>query len=362
MFLNIASADGLLQIKQNGVTTISVIVGNDDDESEVTLIPMRTSNTMYSDLTPREKGALEEIQFLKDSLAEHWLKEQELNVESYINTSPPTIKAVTVKRKPIPKFHQFQLLPAELQDMIWKYTLQTPKCSSVEYMTDSEEYHFCVNRPPAIFFVNRASRHIAMTRPYWNTHQGGKLAYFTPAIDTIRPKPDSTNVPRDFSRIPGVVSVGIQWSSRMSDFLGAQAKQYVGLQEVVIIIGNRRSECQMELVPLQRSCLPDPRKDLMFHHQVKVAQTYARFLEMDMEKASRKWKTYQRRRVKQGKSSPDWIVPKVRIAHMRPICHTESVYSYSQRDRTQKVFETKELLKDRYYYELEHADRQNYHL
>jgi hypothetical protein len=46
---------------------------------------------------------------------------------------------------------------------------------------------------------------------------------------------------------------------------------------------------------------------------VKWAHDYVSFLRADMEKVSKKWKTYQRKRIRQGKSSPEWAVPAVRM-------------------------------------------------
>jgi hypothetical protein len=51
-------------------------------------------------------------------------------------------------------------------------------------------------------------------------------------------------------------------------------------------------------------------------------------LRENMEKKSKEWKTYQRRRSKQGKSSPDWIVPIVKLAVIHNISETVSPYSY----------------------------------
>jgi hypothetical protein len=49
-----------------------------------------------------------------------------------------------------------------------------------------------------------------------------------------------------------------------------------------------------------------------------------------MEKVSKKWKTYQRKRVRQGKSSPGCVVPAVRITWM--ILVDENVGTYLDRE------------------------------
>jgi hypothetical protein len=50
-----------------------------------------------------------------------------------------------------------------------------------------------------------------------------------------------------------------------------------------------------------------------------------------MENKSKKFKKYQRSLEKKGKSSPDWIVPTVKVAYMEEICDTSNPYSYQHR-------------------------------
>jgi hypothetical protein len=49
-------------------------------------------------------------------------------------------------------------------------------------------------------------------------------------------------------------------------------------------------------------------------------------LREDLERVSKKWKSYQRGRLRKGKVSKDWEVPKVRVAWMRAVTETVSPY------------------------------------
>jgi hypothetical protein len=86
------------------------------------------------------------------------------------------------------------------------------------------------------------------------------------------------------------------------------------LKEIVVIMGRLGSlDEEMELVAVdETSCLWD-------EELTKYARKFAEFLRADMEKVSKKWKTYQRARARKRKSNPDFVVPAVRIAWMQPV-------------------------------------------
>ncbi|CZR51608.1 uncharacterized protein PAC_01485 [Phialocephala subalpina] len=64
---------------------------------------------------------------------------------------------------------------------------------------------------------------------------------------------------------------------------------------------------------------------------------YVQHLRSDMEKASKKWKAYQRRREKAGKSGSDWTPPQVVLGRMRPITEVVNPYSYHVDTRASRV-------------------------
>jgi hypothetical protein len=99
---------------------------------------------------------------------------------------------------------------------------------------------------------------------------------------------------------------------------------FTGLKEIVVIMGRTRSCGEQELVTVNESP-PDWEEPL-----VKLARDYFDFLLADMEKVSKKWKTYQRKRVRQGKSSPDRVVPAVRIAWIILVDENVGPYLYRE--------------------------------
>lgn len=90
------------------------MVGNDDDRSEVTLIPLEEYLAFRS---PREKGAIREAESLK--LALDWIWDTVArNGNDFCQISPaPTITVMTVNRSPR-SFTPFLRLPQELQDLV----------------------------------------------------------------------------------------------------------------------------------------------------------------------------------------------------------------------------------------------------
>lgn len=58
------------------------------------------------------------------------------------------------------------------------------------------------------------------------------------------------------------------------------------------------------------------------------AMMYGEILVNDLKKRAKSWKSYQELRQKQGKNSPDWTHPNVRLAYIRPINENISPYSY----------------------------------
>jgi hypothetical protein len=94
-----------------------IVVGNDDDASEVTLVPLNPNKYQWP---PREKGALRVVAQLQKHLLDHW---RDPGNRPLFTTSPPNISVMTVQMVPTPSFSQFQKLPTELQDMVWSPAL-----------------------------------------------------------------------------------------------------------------------------------------------------------------------------------------------------------------------------------------------
>jgi hypothetical protein len=307
----------------NGVRNLIIVVGNDDNATEFNLVPLETAPESRS---PREKGALEDAEKLRKDLATYWLYEGE---KSLASISPPTISVMTLQRRPLKSFDYFPRLPPELQDMIWEFALRVPRVLTLTNRDD--ELSLLTNRQPALASVCQASRRVAQSQVYRQfPDQEDFITYYNPAIDTVRldlfDEEFYGSELRAFSKY-NIESLGIDWEYGLKAFFASDAKLFSGLREIVILIGRTRLSCEIEMVPISETAPERPDLDYEWQ-QTKRMRNYANGLREDMEKVSKKWKAYQRRRVRQGKSSPDWIVPSVRIAYMKPIYENVTPYSY----------------------------------
>jgi hypothetical protein len=151
-------------------------------------------------------------------------------------------------------------------------------------------------------------------------------------------------LPRKFSKL-NVSSIAIPFDWRGLQFTAADAKMFTGLEEIVLLVGRQRAGCDAELPPSsnsvqmqqktsrQQTQLLDSQIDLAeesdrdlrqelelnpilelgadvvqdreakdtLYEQLDVAFQSANELHEEMIKISKKWKSYQRSRVKKGK-------------------------------------------------------------
>jgi hypothetical protein len=126
----------------------------------------------------------------------------------------------------------------------------------------------------------------------------------------------------------GYESIGFRFNDNRywEPITAAEAKTFVGLKRIFILLGKQKAGCEMTM-----AIIPDmqpPRGEGYGLSNTYRAWIRAQILREDLEKTSKKWKAYQKRRVKQGKSSPDWVVPTVEVAYLKPICEVVSPYSY----------------------------------
>jgi len=128
-----------------------IVIGNDDDASEVTLVPLSLNESQW---TPREKGARGVVAQLLKDLVEHW---GDLGNGHLFTASPPNILAMTVQRVPTISFPQFQKLPVELQNMVWACAAQQSRIITAINRKDDENY-LGTTRQPSLLSVCRASR------------------------------------------------------------------------------------------------------------------------------------------------------------------------------------------------------------
>ena len=220
-------------------------------------------------------------------------------------------------------FHKFPDLPHELQNLVWKFAARKPKVLTLMVPWDKGDHFELIQCRSGLETACRASRRFAVQpqarRQLPLKH---KIKYFVPAVDTIRIDVfrfaldgELYATLRNISKL-GIESLGLPCGHGQPAgilFSGSHAKMFTGLKEIVVILGRTRWCGEQELVAVN---------DTNFNWNpslVKWALDYVDFLRADMEKVSKKWKTYQRKRVRQGKSSSDWVVPSVRIAWMMPM-------------------------------------------
>jgi hypothetical protein len=234
-------------------------------------------------------------------------------------------------------FHKFPELPPELQNRIWGLAARKPKVLTL--MVPMDKYdpksdHFeLIQCQSGLETACRASRHFAV-QPQVRRQLPlkFKIKYFVPAVDTIRIDVfqwaldgELDGILRKISML-GIESLGIPCGHGVGRtgvlFSGSHAKWFTGLKEIVVVMGRTLLSGEMEMVEVNET---SPIRDWELP-LVQWARDYADFLRADMEKVSKKWKKYQRARVRKGKSSPDWVVPAVRIAWMQPMVF-RSIYS-----------------------------------
>jgi hypothetical protein len=112
----------------------------------------------------------------------------------------------------------------------------------------------------------------------------------------------------------------------VGNITAAEVKTFAGLERIYILLGSEKGACDLTTRPLTE--VPPLKGQPFVWSKTSRAVRYAQLLRQELEKTSNAWKAYQRRRLKQGKSSPDWVVPSVVVACLKPICEVLSPYSY----------------------------------
>lgn len=132
---------------------------------------------------------------------------------------------------------------------------------------------------------------------------------------------------RDFAKkgykSVGCLAGGDSWWDNIS---AANAKTFVGLERIMFLVNKQKASCEMTLVPTPE--VQPPIGEVYEWSKTSDVRTWAQILRDDLEKASKRRTAYQKKQVKQGKSSPDWKVPTVEVAYLKPVCEVISPYSY----------------------------------
>lgn len=88
-----------------------VIIENDDDLSEVTLVPFEQG---LSEVSARERKAIAATFDFRERLTKWW-------VEKDVATALPSMTIMTIQRAALKNFSLFLKLPLELQYLIWDF-------------------------------------------------------------------------------------------------------------------------------------------------------------------------------------------------------------------------------------------------
>jgi hypothetical protein len=311
--------DEVIKCCEQGVREIIFVVGNDDDLSEITLVPLDTDPLR---LSARETRAVEAAEEFSSSLGRYWEQQK-------VSCPFPIFKVMTVQRKPLKEFTLFPRLPTEIQLSIWDFaSVNYPRVLTMITDDDDETgLDVCNYRSLAIAHACKNSRY-AIWKGLDLSNVDAKAIFYEPLNDAILLRKQGLGTSyRNFSK-KEYKSIAIRFDNkRFWDTLSAaDVKTFTGLERVVILFGNLKASCEMTMVPIPEE--QPPRGQVYEWSKTSLARAYAKDLREDLEKTSKKWKAYQKRRVKQGKSSPDWVVPKVEVAYLKPICETMSPYSY----------------------------------
>jgi hypothetical protein len=328
----IISANRLTDIEacvKKGLRDIIIVIGNDDDVPEVNLIPY-TPAAQY--MTKRDAKVIEDTEKLKEDIKEYWAEKIESGDEQFLTMTPPTITLMTIQRAPLREFHLFPRLPVEIQALVWKAAYETPHITSISYHPVDHRMYLRAPRIPALAHVCHESRRYFKAGKVINIKGENHGAYFNNKMDILL-----LDIPRGITKKVfhklDVQSIGLPYPYCAENFFdeafsAADAKSYTHAKEIVILIGNHRDRCEMTYTRLS---LDKDRLDMLdkrTREKFWGAFEFMVDLKDQMQKKSKSWKTYQKRREKEGKSSPDWEIPFVNIALMKPISETISPYLY----------------------------------
>lgn len=301
-------------VKQ-GLREVIVVIGNKEDESEFTLVPFVTRP---EDMSHRENKIMQGVEVLRAGLEEYWKKKQEEEDESFLELLLPELSVMAVQRMPLKSFTLFSKLPPEIQDMVWRFAHNTPQLQTLTTSpTEGNSQFVVVNRLSSLLHTCQASRTVCGPRD--TEFYLGRASQIR-QMDTVRLWLRDLQ-PRAFSKFP-IDSLGIVYPYDADKFTAADIKSFTGLREVVILLGPTTSRCEIEMVAADYRPPAKIKTSLWL-----LALVYADDLKDDMLKISRRWKAYQKRRVKQGKSSPDWIPPSVRVVELRSVSQTVNPYA-----------------------------------
>lgn len=301
------AAEEIMACAEKGLKEVILVVGNEDDLSDITLVPAKPFSQSPSDaFYQAERNA----QALRAALT---LK----------SPAPPTVKIMTPKRLPLQSFSFFPKLPQEIQNMIWHHASIVPRVISIEHTggLGCDECQIKNVRAPSLLHVCRASRTIQQaqyTRPIDLRGEDRLYRYYNHALDTVHLPMYGINP----AKLAGYRSVAVSNSYSSCDrFTGKEAKA-LRCEEIVILAEKgalkRTRRCELELEPVKKPAQRD-------YDATYFAKTS---LEWSMGKRSESWKKYQAKRRAKGLVTLDWVMPEVKVARLKAVTQIVSPYDY----------------------------------
>lgn len=301
------AADEIMSCARNGLKELIIVVGNNDDLTDITLVPAEPLFQSTSDIFYQ---ALLKAKALIAALAV-------LNMGT-----PPTVKVMTPLRLPLKLFPHFPKLPVEIQHLIWHHASNIPRVISVEHTGGLECGDAKIKnvRAPSLLHVCRQSRAIQEAKYLWpiNIRGDQPYRYYNPLIDTI-------HLPmygQSYARWCGFRAIAVENSYSFHDrFSGKEAKALCCDKIVILtegVLGKRMKRCELVLDEAPKP--KDGKWDCEWHAK--------EHLEWSMNEKLEAWNKYIAKRRLKGLESEEWVVPRVEVARLEAVTQTVSPYSY----------------------------------
>jgi hypothetical protein len=302
------AAEEIMACARNGLKEVILVVGNDDDLSDITLIPTKPLSQSRSDIFHQ---------------AELKAKALTAALAALKMGTPPAVKVMSPQRLPLQSFSFFPKLPQEIQNLIWHHASNIPRVISIRHTggLGCDECQIKNVRAPSLLHACRASRAIQQakyTRPMNLRGEDRPYKYYNPGLDTIHLPMYGIN----YSKLAGFRSVAVSYSYSFCDrFTGKDAK-VLCCEEIVILAEKgaleRTRRCELELVAVEKPA--ECRYDASYYAKTT--------LEWSMEEKLESWKKYQAKRRAKGLVTYDWVMPEVKAARLKVVTQIVSPYSY----------------------------------
>jgi hypothetical protein len=227
------------------VRKVMIVVGNDDDLSEVILIPF---DKPLGERSAREQKAFMEVCSLRRSVKRHWAEHVQSTYPEFRTVLAPAVTLMTVKRAPLKSFPRFPDLPVEIQYMILRFAYFRPRMLNIVYSKAHNGLSILNYRQPAVTHACHVGHDLQRKEQGLMVDNTDYYTNYSPDIDTVCLLFNRAP-PRKFSKL-NVSSIAIPFDWRGLQFTAADAKMFTGLEEIVLLVGRQRAGCNVELLPI----------------------------------------------------------------------------------------------------------------